>query len=45
MDLERTIELMIKNQGQMDARFKAKFDRADGRFVKAEKRLDRNLIE
>src|SRR5579859_4765503 len=34
MNIERAIEFLVKNQGQMDARFNAKFDRAD-------KRLDR----
>ncbi len=32
---------MIKNQARMDARFNAKFDRAEERFAQAEKRLDR----
>jgi uncharacterized coiled-coil protein SlyX len=41
MNVERTIEFMLKNQARMDARFNAKFDRADQRFVQAEKRLDR----
>ncbi|MHB8652336.1 MAG: hypothetical protein ACYDA9_00500 [Terriglobia bacterium] len=41
MNVERTIEFLLKNQASMDARFNAKFDRADQRFAKAEKRLDR----
>ncbi|HXJ94565.1 MAG TPA: hypothetical protein VMT20_17090 [Terriglobia bacterium] len=41
MDVERTIEFMLKNQARSDARFNAKFDRADERFRKAEARLDR----
>ena len=41
MDVDRTIEFLLKNQARMDARFNAKFDRADQRFAQAEKRLDR----
>lgn len=41
MDVDRTIEFLLKNQARMDARFNAKFDRADQRFSQAEKRLDR----
>jgi len=41
MDIERAIEFLVKNQARMDARFNEKFDRADQRFVQAEKRLDR----
>ena len=41
MDVERTIEFLLKNQVRMDARMNAKFAKADARFVKAEKRLDR----
>ncbi len=41
MNIERAIEFLVKNQGRADARFNAKFDRADQRFVQAEKRLDR----
>jgi hypothetical protein len=41
MNVERTIEFMLKNQARSDARFNAKFDRADERFRKAEARLDR----
>jgi uncharacterized coiled-coil protein SlyX len=48
MDIERTIEFLVRNQARMDARFDAKFDRADQRFdqvekrfAQAEKRLDR----
>jgi septal ring factor EnvC (AmiA/AmiB activator) len=39
MDVERTIEFLVKNQARMDARFDAKFDRADKRFAEAEKRF------
>ena len=39
MNIERTIEFMLKNQARMDARFDAKFDRADERFAQAEKRF------
>jgi uncharacterized coiled-coil protein SlyX len=38
MDVERTIEFLLKNQARMDARFDAKFARADQRFAQAEKR-------
>jgi len=41
MDIERTIEILLKNQARMDARFDAKFDRAEERFRMAEARLDR----
>jgi uncharacterized coiled-coil protein SlyX len=41
MDVERTIEFILKNEARMDARFDAKFAKADARFVQAEKRLDR----
>ena len=41
MDVERTIEFLLKNQARMDARFDAKFAKADERFAQAEKRLDR----
>ena len=41
MDVERTIEFLLKNQARMDARFDAKFAKADQRFAQAEKRLDR----
>jgi septal ring factor EnvC (AmiA/AmiB activator) len=41
MDVERTIEFLLKNQARMDARFDGKFDKADQRFAQAEKRLDR----
>ena len=34
MDIERTIEILLKNQARMDARFDAKFDRAEERFRK-----------
>ena len=41
MDVERTIEFLLKNQARMDARMDAKFAKVDTRFVKTEKRLDR----
>jgi hypothetical protein len=41
MDVERTIEFLLKNQVRMDARMNAKFAKADARFANAEKRLDR----
>jgi len=41
MDVDRTIEFLIKNQARLDARFDAKFAKADQRFAQAEKRLDR----
>lgn len=41
MNIERAIEFLVKNQVRMDARFDAKFGRADQRFLQAEKRLDR----
>lgn len=48
MDVEKTIEFLLKSQAQADARFNAKFDRADERFrqweirfQKTEQRLDR----
>ncbi|MGO8787037.1 MAG: hypothetical protein ACLQVL_06600 [Terriglobia bacterium] len=41
MDVDRTIEFLLKNQARMDARFDAKFAKADERFAQAEKRLDR----
>lgn len=41
MDVEKAIEFLLKNQARADARFNAKFDRADERFRKAEARLDR----
>jgi hypothetical protein len=39
MDIERTIEILLKNQARMDARFDAKFDRAEERFRKDEERF------
>ncbi len=39
MDVERTIEFMLKNQARMDARFDARFAKADQRFAQAEKRF------
>ncbi len=41
MNIERAIQFLLKNQARMDARFDAKFDRADERFAQAERRLDR----
>ncbi len=48
MDVDRTIELLLKNQARMDTRMDAKFAKAearfakaDARFAKAEKPLDR----
>jgi tetrahydromethanopterin S-methyltransferase subunit G len=41
MNVERTIQFLLKNQARMDARMDAKFAKADARFNKAEKRLDR----
>ena len=41
MDVERTIEFLLKNQARMDARMDAKFAKADARFARAEKRMDR----
>lgn len=42
MNIERTIEFMLKNQARSDARFNAKFDRADERFRKWEERMTRS---
>ena len=39
MDVEKTIEFLLNNQARMDARFEAKFDRADERFRQAEVRF------
>jgi uncharacterized coiled-coil protein SlyX len=41
VDVEGTIQILLKNQARMDARLDAKFAKADARFTKAEKRLDR----
>ena len=41
MNVERTIEFLLKNQARMDARFDVRFAKADQRFAQAEKRLDR----
>jgi hypothetical protein len=41
VDVEKTIEILLKQQARADARFNAKFDRADKRFRKAEAGLDR----
>ncbi|MGO9274008.1 MAG: hypothetical protein ACLQOO_27860 [Terriglobia bacterium] len=41
MDVERTIEFLLKNQARMDSRMDAKFAKAEARFAKAEERLDR----
>jgi len=37
MDIERAIEFLVRNQGQMDTRFDAKFDRADKRLERLER--------
>ena len=37
MDIETAIEVLVKNQAKMDARFNAKFDRADKRMERMEK--------
>jgi len=39
VDVDRTIEFLLKNQARMDARFDAKFAKADQRFAQAEKRF------
>lgn len=36
MDVEGTIEFLLKNQARMDARFNARFDRADKRLERIE---------
>ena len=36
MDVERTIEFLLKNQARMDARFNTRFDRADKRLERLE---------
>lgn len=41
MNIEIAIEFFVENQARADARFNAKFDRADERFRKAEARLGR----
>ncbi len=41
MDVERTIEFLIKNQARMDARMDAKFAKAEERFAMADHRMDR----
>jgi uncharacterized coiled-coil protein SlyX len=38
MDVERTIEFLIKNQARMDARMDARFTKAEERFARAEER-------
>ncbi|HLY59768.1 MAG TPA: hypothetical protein VKV95_03285 [Terriglobia bacterium] len=42
MDVERTIEFLIKNQTRLDARFSAKFDRADKRLERIEHVVEQN---
>ena len=42
MDVERTIEFLLKNQARMDARFNAKFDRADKRMERLERVVAHN---
>ncbi|HEY6290394.1 MAG TPA: hypothetical protein VI455_02385 [Terriglobia bacterium] len=39
MDVEKTIEFLLKNQGRLNPRFNAKFDRAEERFRKSEARI------
>lgn len=41
MNVEKTIQFLLKNQASTDARFAAEFDRANERFRQAEARLDR----
>ena len=41
MDLEKAMQSLLRHQARADARFEAKFDRADARFRHAEARLDR----
>ncbi len=41
MDIERSIEILLKNQARMDARFEAKFDRAEERFRRFEEQFRR----
>ena len=41
MNVERTIEFLLKNQARMDARMDAKFAKADARFARADNRMDR----
>ncbi|MGH9407294.1 MAG: hypothetical protein ACRD3D_15860 [Terriglobia bacterium] len=41
MDVEKTIEFLIENQARFDARMEVNFARAEDRFGKVEKRLDR----
>ena len=36
MDVERTIEFLLKNQARMDSRMDAKFAKAEARFAKAD---------
>ena len=42
MDIEKTIEFLLKNQAQADARFNAKFDRAEERFRRVERVVAQN---
>ena len=39
MDVDRTIEFVLKNQARMDARMDAKFAKAEARFAKADARF------
>ena len=41
MDVERSIDFLLKNQARIDARFEAQFERAEARFRQAEARLGR----
>jgi predicted nucleic acid-binding Zn-ribbon protein len=42
MNVERTIEFLLKNQASMDARFDARFERADKRLERLEKVVGQN---
>jgi predicted nucleic acid-binding Zn-ribbon protein len=42
MNIESAIEFLVKNQARMDARFNAKFDRADKRMERLEKVVAQN---
>jgi hypothetical protein len=37
LDVEKTIDFLLKNQARMDARFEAKFAKADQRLTRLEK--------
>jgi predicted nucleic acid-binding Zn-ribbon protein len=42
MNVERTIEFLLKNQASMDVRFDARFERADKRLERLEKVVGQN---